>query len=173
MRVGIGYDSHRFEQGRPLVLGGVQIPGHPGLAGHSDGDAIAHAVIDALLGAVGAGDVGSHFPPADDRWKNADSMDLLRRAVSILEGRNYQIVNVDVTVICESPKIAPHAGAMRERLGAVLLIGPDFVSVKGKTNEGMGWIGAKEGLAVHAVAMVDAMREPTGLAGSGGGALAP
>lgn len=174
MRVGIGYDSHRFEQGRPLVLGGVTIPDHPGLAGHSDGDAVAHALIDALLGAVGAGDVGSHFPPGDDRWKNADSMDLLRRAVGLLEGRNYQIVNVDVTVICETPKIGPHAAAMRTRLGELLAIGPDFVSVKGKTNEGMGWIGAKEGLAVHAVALVDAIREPTGLInGSGGGALAP
>src|SRR5690349_3517811 len=145
MRVGLGYDSHRFEDGRPLVLGGVTIPDHAGLAGHSDGDAVAHALIDALLGAAGAGDVGSHFPPSDPRWKDADSMDLLRQALMILEGRNYQIVNVDVTVICETPKILPHAAAMRDRLGEVLGIGPGSVSIKGKTNEGMGWIGAGEG----------------------------
>ena len=119
-----------------------------------------------------AGDVGSHFPPSEDRWKGADSMDLLRRAVTILEGRNYQIVNVDVTVICETPRIGPHAAAMRARLGELLNVGPGSVSVKGKTNEGMGWIGAGEGLAVHAVALVDTIREPPELAGGGAGALA-
>lgn len=157
MRVGSGYDSHRFDDTRPLVLGGVAIPDHAGLSGHSDGDAVAHAVIDALLGAVAAGDVGSLFPPSDDRWKEADSIDLLRRAVRVLEGRNYQVVNVDVTVICESPKIAPWADRMRRVLGDVLGVGPSYVSVKGKSNEGMGWIGAGEGLAVHAVALVDTM----------------
>ena len=172
MRVGFGYDSHRFQEGRRLVLGGVTIPDHAGLAGHSDGDAVAHALIDALLGAAGAGDVGSHFPPTDDRWREADSMDLLRRAVTVLEGRNYQVVNVDVTVICETPRILPHAAAMRVRLGELLHVGPDAISVKGKTNEGMGWIGAKEGIAVHAVALVDTIREPAGLSGGGGGALA-
>lgn len=166
MRVGLGYDSHRFAEGRRLVLGGVEIPDHPGLSGHSDGDAVAHAVIDAILGAAAAGDVGSHFPPGDDRWKDADSMDLLARAVAVLEARNYQVVNVDVTVVCESPRIGPVAGEMRARLGGVLRIGPDSVSVKGKTNEGMGWIGAGEGLAVHAVALIDSMK---GL--NGGGAL--
>ena len=172
MRVGFGYDSHRFEAGRPLILGGITIPDHPGLAGHSDGDAVAHALIDALLGAAGAGDVGSHFPPSDDRWKGADSMDLLRRAVTILEGSNYQVVNVDVTVICETPRIRPHADAMCARLGELLNVGAGSVSVKGKTNEGMGWIGAGEGLAVHAVALVDTIREPAELSGGGGGALA-
>lgn len=172
MRVGIGYDSHRFEEGRRLVLGGVTIPCHPGLVGHSDGDAVAHALIDALLGAVGAGDVGSHFPPGEETWKDADSMELLRRSVTVLEERNYQVVNVDVTVVCETPRIGPHAPAMRARLGEVLRVGPEFVSVKGKSNEGLGWIGAKEGLAVHAVALVDALREPLGLTGGGGGALA-
>jgi 2-C-methyl-D-erythritol 2,4-cyclodiphosphate synthase len=171
MRVGIGYDSHRFAAGRPLVLGGVGIPDHPGLAGHSDGDAIVHAVIDALLGAACAGDIGSHFPPSDERWKDADSIDLLRRTMGLLEGRNYQVVNVDVVVVCESPRIGPHAQAIRQRLGEVLSIGPEHVSVKGKTNEGMGWIGAGEGLAVHAVALVDTIREPAGLTGGGGGAL--
>lgn len=157
MRVGQGYDSHRFDDTRDLVLGGVRIAGHAGLSGHSDGDAVAHAVIDAILGAASAGDVGSHFPPGDDRWRGADSMDLLRRAVRVLEGRNYQIVNVDVTVVCESPKIGPLADEMRRGLGAALDIAPDFVSVKGKTNEGMGWIGAGEGLAVHAVALIDSI----------------
>jgi len=157
MRVGTGYDSHRFAEGRKLVLGGVHIPDHPGLAGHSDGDAVAHAVIDALLGAAAAGDIGSHFPPSDDAWKDADSMDLLRRAVHILEARNYQVVNVDVTVVCESPRIGPWADAMRERLGQDLRVGPTSVSVKGKSNEGMGWIGRGEGLAVIAVALIDSM----------------
>ena len=172
MRVGFGYDSHRFDAGRPLILGGITIPDHPGLAGHSDGDAVAHALIDALLGAVGAGSIGSHFPPSDERWAGADSMDLLRRAVTILEGRNYQVVNVDVTVICETPRIRPHADAMCARLGELLNVGAGSVSVKGKTNEGMGWIGAGEGLAVHAVALVDTIREPAELSGGGGGALA-
>lgn len=155
MRIGTGYDSHRFAEGRPLILGGVRIPDHAGLSGHSDGDAVAHAVIDALLGAAAAGNVGSHFPPTDDRWKDADSMELLRRAVQVLEGRNYQVVNVDVTVVCESPKIGPWVDAMRDALGAVLRIGPGGVSVKGKTNERMGWIGRGEGVAVHAVALID------------------
>jgi 2-C-methyl-D-erythritol 2,4-cyclodiphosphate synthase len=157
MRVGIGYDSHRFEEGRRLVLGGVHIPEHAGLAGHSDGDAVAHALIDALLGAVGAGDVGGYFPPSDGSWKDADSMDLLARAVNILESRNYQVVNVDITVVCETPKLAPHVEAMRGRLGDVLRVGAGAVSVKGKTNEGMGWIGRGEGIAVHAVALVEAI----------------
>lgn len=157
MRIGAGYDSHRFAQGRRLMLGGVHIPDHPGLSGHSDGDAVAHAVIDAILGAAAAGNVGSHFPPDDDAWKDADSMELLRRAVQLLEGRNYQVVNVDVTVICESPRIAPWVDEMRRRLGEVLRVGPGGVSVKGKSNESMGWIGAGEGLAVHAVALIDSM----------------
>lgn len=157
MRVGTGYDSHRFEEGRKLILGGVHIPDHPGLMGHSDGDAVAHAIIDAVLGAAAAGNVGSHFPPSDEAWKDADSMELLRRAVHILEARNYQVVNVDVTVVCESPRIAPWADAMRQRLGELLRIGPSAVSVKGKTNEGMGWIGRGEGVAVHAVALIDSI----------------
>lgn len=159
MRVGHGYDSHRFDPERSLVLGGVRIPDHPGLAGHSDGDAVCHAVTDALLGAAGAGSIGAHFPPSDPRWRDADSLDLLRRVVELLERDNVQVVNVDVTVICESPRIGPVADEMRARLGEVLRIGPAFVGVKGKSNEGLGWIGAGEGLAVHAVALVDRMPE--------------
>jgi 2-C-methyl-D-erythritol 2,4-cyclodiphosphate synthase len=152
--VGIGYDSHRFDATRTLVLGGVVIPDHAGLAGHSDGDAVAHAVIDAILGAAGAGNVGSHFPPSDAAWKDADSMMLLRRAAGILRDRDRRIVNVDVTVLCETPKIEAHTAPMSERLAVALDVTPSQISIKGKTNEGMGWIGRGEGLAVHAVALV-------------------
>lgn len=158
MRVGLGYDSHRFQEGRKLLLAGVHIPGHAGLSGHSDGDAVAHAVTDALLGAAGESDIGTHFPPSDSRFEDADSMELLARVLRMLEGKNYQVVNVDVTVVCETPRIGPHASDMRRSLASVLGVAPDFVSVKGKTNEGMGWIGDGEGLAVHAVALIDAMR---------------
>ncbi len=157
MRIGNGYDSHRFAAGRKLILGGVEIPSERGLDGHSDADAVAHAVTDALLGATGLGDIGRHFPPSDPQWKDADSMQLLAQVVRLLEGRNFQPVNVDVTVVAEAPKIGPHADAMRERLAAVLGISPDHVSVKGKSNEGMGWIGRGEGIAVYAVALVDRM----------------
>jgi 2-C-methyl-D-erythritol 2,4-cyclodiphosphate synthase len=157
MRVGFGYDSHRFEPGRRLVLGGVEIPGETGLGGHSDADVVAHALTDAILGAVGLGDIGTHFPPSDERWRDADSLELLRRAVDLAGGENYQVVNVDVTVVCERPRIGPHALTMRERLGAALGIGPRHVSIKGKTNEGMGWIGRGEGVAAFAVALVDSI----------------
>lgn len=138
-----------------MILGGVEIPDHAGLTGHSDGDAIAHAVIDAILGAVALGNVGSHFPPDDEAWKDADSIELLRRSVEVLHGSQRTVVNVDVTVVCESPKIAPHADAMRARLAEAMQIPPGGVSIKGKTNERMGWIGSGEGLAVHAVALVE------------------
>lgn len=159
MRIGNGYDSHRFAAGRRLVLGGVEIPSDRGLDGHSDADAVAHAVTDALLGAAGMGDIGRHFPPSDPQWKDADSMQLLAKVVRLLEGRNYQAVNVDVTVVAEAPKIGPHADAMRERLAGVLGISPENVSVKGKSNEGLGWIGRGEGIAVFAVALLDHMED--------------
>lgn len=155
MRSGVGYDSHRFAEGRRLVLGGVEIPNDRGLAGHSDADAVAHAVTDAILGAAALGDIGAHFPPNDPKWKDADSMDLLRAAVELLERHRFQVVNVDVTVICEAPKLAPHVQTMRSRLAAALRVGVERVSVKGKTNEGMGWIGRGEGIAAIAVAMID------------------
>jgi 2-C-methyl-D-erythritol 2,4-cyclodiphosphate synthase len=154
IRVGNGYDSHRFDPERRLVLGGIHFPGEPGLRGHSDGDAVAHAVTDAILGAVGAGDIGRHFPPGEPRWKDADSMRLLARAVEIIRDRGYRVVNVDVTVICEAPRIGPRAIEMARSLEGVLGSGAGSASVKGKTNEGLGWIGAGEGLAVHAVALV-------------------
>jgi 2-C-methyl-D-erythritol 2,4-cyclodiphosphate synthase len=137
------------------VLGGVRIANHPGLAGHSDGDAVAHAVIDAVLGAAAAGDVGSHFPPSDARWKGADSIELLTIATHAVRRAGWRVVNVDVTVICESPKIRPYAEEMCRRLGDAMGIAAGRVSVKGKTNEGMGWIGAGEGIAVHAVALIE------------------
>ena len=155
MRIGFGYDSHRFDEARPLVLGGVRIPDHPGLLGHSDGDAIAHAVTDALLGAAALGDIGRHFPPSDSQWKDADSMELLARAVELIGESGLRVCNIDVTVITERPEIAPNAPEMIARLSEVLGTAPNAVSVKGKTNEGLGWIGSGEGLAVHAVALLE------------------
>lgn len=155
VRVGTGYDSHRFDANRALVLGGVHIPEHRGLSGHSDGDAVAHAVIDAVLGAAAAGDVGSHFPPSDETWKGADSILLLEKSVDLLRAEGWRVVNVDVTVVCETPKIAPYARRMRERLATPLGVSAAAVSIKGKTNEGMGWIGEGEGIAVHAVALIE------------------
>jgi 2-C-methyl-D-erythritol 2,4-cyclodiphosphate synthase len=163
MRIGHGYDSHRFVEGRRLVLGGTEIPFERGLTGHSDADAIAHAVTDALLGASGLGDIGQHFPPSDPEWKDADSMSLLARVVHLLESDNYQVVNVDVTVVAEAPRIGPYAQAMRERLAEVLAIAPGYVSIKGKTNEGMGWIGRGEGVAVFAVALIDSVEDQSRL----------
>ncbi len=154
MRIGLGYDSHRFDPERPCVLGGVEIPDAPGLLGFSDGDAVAHAVTDAVLGAAALGDIGQHFPPGDERWRGADSMDLLRRAVGLVHEAGYRVVNVDLTVVCERPRIGPVAGRIREALASVLAVQPGDVSVKGKTNEGMGWEGREEGLAVHAVALL-------------------
>jgi 2-C-methyl-D-erythritol 2,4-cyclodiphosphate synthase len=156
MRVGIGYDSHKFESGRPLILGGITIPFDKGLAGHSDADAICHAITDAMLGAAALGDIGTHFPPSDARWKNADSAELLRLANVLLDETGYRVVNLDVTVICERPKIGPHVPAIRERLAAVLGIAISNISIKGKTNEGMGWIGKGEGIATIATVMIAA-----------------
>ena len=155
MRIGFGYDSHRFDEARSLVLGGVLIPDHPGLSGHSDGDAVAHAITDALLGAAALGDIGRHFPPSDPKWEGADSMELLGRVVQLIRESDLRVGNLDVTVIAETPAIAPVAGRMVERLSEVLGIAREAISVKGKTNEGMGWIGAGEGMAVHAVALLE------------------
>lgn len=155
MRVGLGYDSHRFADGRRLVLGGVVIEHPQGLAGHSDADAVVHAVTDALLGATGLGDIGRHFPPSAPEWQDADSIGLLERVLELAAQENYQVVNVDVTVLCETPRIGPHAPAMQARLALALGIAPRLVSVKAKTNEGMGWIGRGEGIAALAVVLVD------------------
>ncbi len=147
--VGVGYDSHRFEEGRRLVLGGVEIDHPRGLAGHSDADVLTHAVIDALLGAAGAGDIGTHFPDDEETWRGADSIDLLRTAVGIVAGR---IANVDATLICEEPRLGPHRAEMERILAEATSA---RVNVKATSNEGMGWIGRGEGIACIAVASVE------------------
>ena len=154
LRVGNGYDLHRLVAGRPLVLGGVRIPFERGLDGHSDADAVCHAVTDALLGAAGEGDIGRHFPDTDPAWKDADSLALLTRAAALVADAGYRALNVDVVVIAERPKLAPHAEAMRANLARAIGIAEHQVSVKGKTNEGVGSIGAGESIAVHAVALL-------------------
>jgi 2-C-methyl-D-erythritol 2,4-cyclodiphosphate synthase len=140
--------------GRRLVLGGVAIPFEKGLAGHSDADALCHAVTDAILGAAAAGDIGRHFPDSNPAWKDADSILLLGRAAEIVAGYGYTVLNVDVVVIAEQPKVTPYAEAMRGNIARAIGIPPDRVSVKGKTNEGVGSIGAGESIAVHAVALI-------------------
>jgi len=149
MSVGIGYDSHRFAEGRPLILGGVEIEHERGLSGHSDADVLTHAVIDALLGAAGQGDIGTLFPDDEERWRDADSVDLLRTAVGTIGGR---IVNIDATLICEAPRLASHRAEMERILAEATSA---RVSVKATTNEGMGWIGRGEGIACIAVASVE------------------
>ena len=171
MRVGIGYDSHRFDPRTPLILGGVEIPGHPGLAGHSDGDAVAHSLIDALLGAAALGSIGHHFPDTDARWKGADSMDLLGEAVRLVGERSLRVVNADVTIVTETPRIGEWATQMIDRLAGRLRVPGSCVCVKGKSNEGMGWIGRGEGLAAMAVVLLapvgddEASHGPHGAAG--------
>jgi 2-C-methyl-D-erythritol 2,4-cyclodiphosphate synthase len=147
--VGIGYDSHRFAEGRKLVLGGVEIDHPLGLEGHSDADVLTHAVIDAILGAAGGGDIGTLFPPAEERWRGADSIDLLRTAIGTIAGR---VINVDATLICEEPKLGPYKPQMEQILGEAT---SGRVTVKATTNEGMGWIGRGEGIACIAVAQVE------------------
>ena len=152
VRVGVGYDSHRFAPGRPLKLGGVLIPSDVGLLGHSDADAICHAVTDAVLGAAGLGDIGEMFPDTDPANKDRDSIKMLEAAVKRIATAGYRVNQVDVSVVAESPRIAPHREKIRAQLASALGIDSASVSVKGKSNEGMGWIGRKEGLACIAVA---------------------
>ena len=155
MRIGFGYDSHRFSEGRRLVLGGVEFPGETGLKGHSDADVLVHAIIDALLGAAALGDIGSHFPDDDPRWKDADSADLLAQVMKEIRGAGYTVGNVDATVICERPKLRPYVEMIRERLSAVMNVGKGRISVKGKTNEKMDDVGAGVGIEVHAVCLLE------------------
>ena len=154
MRIGFGYDSHVFEKGKPLVLGGVLIPGSDGLKAHSDGDVLIHAVIDALFGAAALGDIGSHFPDMDEKWRGADSTELLRSAVYEVRGAGYAIENIDATVICESPKLRPFVEMIRSTLAGVMNVGIGRISVKGKSNEKMDDVGAGKGIVVHAVALL-------------------
>jgi 2-C-methyl-D-erythritol 4-phosphate cytidylyltransferase/2-C-methyl-D-erythritol 2,4-cyclodiphosphate synthase len=153
-RVGTGYDLHRLEPGKPLIIGGVTIPHETGLAGHSDADVLCHAITDAILGAAGAGDIGQHFPDTDPKWKGADSIELLKAAVAIVRGAGYSVSNVDAVIIAERPKLAPHIAAMRSNLAHALGIEMSLVSVKGKTNEKIDALGRNEAIAVHAIAMV-------------------
>ena len=159
MRVGFGYDSHRFEEGRKLFLGGIEIPYEKGLKGHSDADVLIHAIIDALLGAAALGDIGSHFPDTDEKWRGADSTKLLQAVVAEVRDAGWRVGNVDATVICERPKLLPHIAAIRSRLAEILfpdeVDGVSRVSVKGKTNEKMDDVGAGEGIEVHAITLLD------------------
>jgi 2-C-methyl-D-erythritol 2,4-cyclodiphosphate synthase len=157
--VGIGFDSHRLTAGRRLLIGGVEIPYELGLDGHSDADVLAHAVIDALLGAAGLGDIGAHFPDSDERWRDADSMRLLGDVVSSVRAERLEIVNVDCTVVMEAPKLAPHRQAIRERLAEVLGLETARVNVKASTGEGMGFVGRGEGVATLAIAGLRSSRD--------------
>jgi 2-C-methyl-D-erythritol 2,4-cyclodiphosphate synthase len=151
-RTGIGYDSHRLVSGRRLVVGGVRLPGERGLAGHSDADVLTHAVIDALLGAAGLGDIGERFPDSEERWRDADSIELLESVVESVLAEGLRIVNVDCTVVIEAPKLAPHREAIRRRLASALAVDLDQVNVKASSGEGIGFIGRGEGVAALAVA---------------------
>ena len=155
MRVGLGYDSHRLSEGRKLILGGIEIAFERGLDGHSDSDVLTHAVIDALLGAAGLGDIGHHFPDTDERWRDADSILLLERVVEILGERGFTVGNVDCTVIMEEPKVSPHREAIRARLAAALGVAEGQVNVKASTGERMGFVGRGEGAAALAIAAVE------------------
>ncbi len=155
MRIGLGYDIHPFERGRALVLGGVRIDHDAGLAGHSDADVLTHAVIDALLGAAALGDIGQHFPSGDPRYRDANSLDLLRRAVAMVADAGYGVGNIDATIVAERPKLATHIDAIRSNLAEVLGVEIGAVSVKATTADGLGTIGRGEGIAAQAVALLD------------------
>ena len=154
VRVGIGYDVHRLVEGRPLVLGGVRIDHARGLAGHSDADALTHAIVDALLGAAALGDIGQHFPDSDERWRGADSIELLERTVALLAERGFSVGNVDAIIVAEAPRMKPHIPEMRERLARALRVEVERVGVKATTEEGLGPVGRREGIAARAVALV-------------------
>ena len=154
MRVGLGYDAHRLAAGRPLILGGVEIPHPQGLLGHSDADVLSHAVGDALLGAVGAGDLGTHFPDQDPAYKDISSLILLERIVKLVGNRGFQPVNVDATIVAQEPRLAPHIPAMQANLAPVLGLQPGAVNIKATTTEHMGFAGRGEGIAAYAVALV-------------------
>lgn len=154
MRIGHGFDAHRFGPGRPLVLGGVTIPHDSGLLAHSDGDVLIHALCDALLGAAALGDIGRHFPDSSKDYENIDSRILLRRVVVLLQGRNLKVGNVDITVIAQKPKLAGYIPQMRKHLAADMQANEEQVNIKATTTEGMGFIGREEGIAVHAVTLL-------------------
>ena len=154
MRCGIGYDLHRLAEGRKLILGGIELPSHKGSVGHSDGDVLAHALCDALLGAAGIGDIGTHFPDTDPQWKGANSLVFLQQTKKLLDREHWKIQYVDAVVITEKPKLAPHLPKMREALGRALGVPPDKIHLKAKTNEGVDAVGRGEAIAAHAIALL-------------------
>ncbi len=155
MRVGMGFDIHRLAVGRPLVLGGVEIPAPKGLEGHSDADVLLHALCDALLGSVGEGDIGTYFPDADPQWKGASSRVFVEKALELVKARGLSVVNVDFTVVAEEPKLAPHRSAIREALAKLLRVAPDRVNLKAKTMEGLGPIGEGQAIGCYAVVLLE------------------
>lgn len=158
---GLGYDCHRFAQGRPLLLGGVEIPSEQGLSGHSDADVLTHSIIDALLGAAALGDIGQHFPDTDERYRGASSIDLLRSAAAMLRDQGFVIVHLDATVVIERPAISPHREEIRHTLADAAGLALEQVSVKATRGEGMGFVGREEGAAALAIATVERTRRPT------------
>jgi 2-C-methyl-D-erythritol 2,4-cyclodiphosphate synthase len=157
MRIGYGFDAHRLVQGRRLILGGVVVPHETGALGHSDADVLAHALSDALLGAAALGDLGSHFPDTDERWKDADSMELLSHCAAEVRREGYRIENIDATIVVQQPKVAPYLQRMRENLASRLGLSLSHVSVKAKTSEGMGYTGDGTGIAAHAVVLIESL----------------
>lgn len=161
-RVGLGYDAHAFTPAnspRPLMLGGVVVPHDRGLAGHSDADALLHALVDALLGAAALGDIGAHFPSSDERWRGVSSGTFVAHAVGLLAGAGWRVVNVDATIVAEQPRLSPHVQAMRASLAGLLGIAVERVSVKSKTTDGLGFAGRQEGIACYTVALIERMSE--------------
>ncbi len=154
MKIGIGYDVHKLVKGRPLILGGIEVPHDKGLLGWSDGDVLLHAVIDALIGALGEGDIGKHFPPGDLNYKGISSLKLLEHVRELLRSRAYAVNNIDATVVAEAPKLAPYIDGMRAAIAASLDIAVDLINIKGKTEEGLGFTGTKKGIKAYAVCLV-------------------
>jgi 2-C-methyl-D-erythritol 2,4-cyclodiphosphate synthase len=155
MRVGLGYDAHRLVPGRPLILGGVEIPFHLGLAGHSDADVLVHAIGDALLGAVAAGDLGRHFPDSDPAYKNISSLFLLEKIMEVVQAKNFRPVNVDAVIVAEAPRLVPHFPGMIAKLAPILGLSPEDINLKATTTEQMGFAGKGEGIAAYAVVLVE------------------
>jgi 2-C-methyl-D-erythritol 2,4-cyclodiphosphate synthase len=153
-RSGIGYDVHRFAEGRRLILGGVEIPFEKGLIGHSDADVLLHAIADALLGAAALGDIGVHFPPTEPKWKDMDSLEIVKHSVALLLEHGWELVNIDASVIAEAPKVNPHAEAMKQRIHEATGLPLDAISIKATTSEGLGFVGRQEGIAAFATAMI-------------------
>jgi 2-C-methyl-D-erythritol 2,4-cyclodiphosphate synthase len=155
LRIGVGYDVHAFAEARRLVLGGVEVPHTHGLAGHSDADVLTHALMDAILGAARLGDIGQHFPDTDERWRGADSLDLLRRVGDLMRGRGWFLVDADCVLVLEQPKVSVYRDAMRSAMAGALGVDPDRIGLKATTTEGLGFAGRGEGVAAHAVALLE------------------